>query len=387
MGPVRTATSATLSTVVAIMPVFLLGASGVLVREDLGFDEAGLGMSVAVFMGANAVSSTVGGRLAERFGAGQAMVLASISSAAVMLGLAVLAHSLTHVMLLLAVAGVGNGVAQPAANMAIARGVVVRPALVFGVKQSAIPLATLLAGASVPLIGLTAGWRWGFALGAAFAAVVAVLVPRRIAPAQVRHAKRMREGDSAVAPLVALAMAAGVGTAAAVSFGSFFVESVVAGGIAASTAGWLLVVGSVAGIVARLVAGWMADRYRGRALHSVTAMLVLGAGGYWMLGLGGPVLLTLGTLLAYACGWGWTGLLMFETVRLNPNAPAAATGIIQSGAASGATLGPLLFGYIVTTSSFQAAWFLAAGAALISAALMLASRAWLVFDQKQRTTT
>ena len=384
VGPGRTTSAATLSTVVAFMPAFLVGASGVFLREDLGFNEAGLGMSIAAFMAASAVCSTVGGRLSERMGAGHALVLGGIGSAGVMLGIAAFADNLTHLILLLTLGGVCNSLVGPAANLALARGVVVRPALMFGVKQSAIPMSTLLAGVSVPLISVTFGWRWAFAVGAALSVSVAVFVPRRLAPAQTRLTKRAREGDAATAPLVALAVATGVGTAAAVSLGSFLVEAVVAGGIAASTAGWLLVAGSIAGIVARLLVGWLADRRRGRALYMVSALLVLGAVGYGMLAVGGPIFLTAGTLLAYACGWGWTGLLMFATVRLNPNAPAAATGIIHSGGAGGAAFGPLAFGYVVATISFQAAWGLAAASAFVSAGLILAARAWLLRDLDHR---
>ena len=40
-----------------------------------------------------------------------------------------------------------------------------RQGLSFGVKQAAIPVSTLLAGAAVPTVALTLGWRWAFVLG------------------------------------------------------------------------------------------------------------------------------------------------------------------------------------------------------------------------------
>ena len=386
VSPVRTTTAVTLCTVVAVMPVFFVGASGVFLREDLRFDETGLGMAVAVFMASSAVFAVAGGRLPERIGAGNALMVVGIGSGMAMLGVAVLADTLTHLVLLLALGGACNSVALPAGNLALARGVVGRPALVFGVRQAAIPVATLLAGASVPLVSLTLGWRWAFALGAILSVGAATFVPRQLAPAHARRGTRVREGDAATGPLVAMAVAFGVATAAAVSLGTFLVEAAVATGVAASTAGWLLVAGSVAGIGARLFVGWLADRYGGWALYMVTVMLVLGAGGYGMLALGGPVFLTIGTLVAYGCAWGWVGLLMFAIVRLNPNAPAAATGIVLAGAASGAALGPLAFGYVAATASFQAAWSLAAIAALVAAGLVFAARAWLLRDRARRGT-
>jgi hypothetical protein len=116
----------------------------------------------------------------------------------------------------------------------------------------------------------------------------------------------------------------------------------------------------------------------------VAGLLVVGAVGYAMLSVDGLVLLAVGTVLAYGCGWGWTGLLMFATVRLNPNAPAAATGIIHTGAAAGAALGPLIFGAIVAATSFPTAWRTTAGAALLSAGLTLAARSWLLRDRDRR---
>lgn len=384
VGPIRTTAAATLSSVVAVMPMFFVGASGGFLRDELGFDAAGLGIALATFMASSAVFAVVGGRLPEQIGAGNALLLVNFGNGAVMLAVAVLARSLTHLVLLLAIGGFWNSMALPASNLALARGVVVRPALMFGVRQSAIPMATLLAGASVPLLSSTLGWRWTFAAGAVLSVGAAIFVPRRLAPATGSQAVRGREGDAATAPLVALAVALGAGTAAAVSLGSFLVEAAVADGVAVGTAGWLLVAGSVAGIVARLVAGWLGDRYRGKALYMVSAMLALGAGGYGMLALGGPVLLTLGTLLAYGAGWGWSGLLMFATVRLNPNAPAAASGIVLAGGASGAALGPLAFGYVATTASFRVAWNMAAVAALVAAGLVLIARVWLLHDRTRR---
>ena len=384
MGPVRTVAAATATTVVAVMPAFFVGASGVFLREDLGFDQAGLGLAVALFMGTSAVFAVVGGRISERIGGGNALMLVAAGSGAVMLGTALLAQRLTHLLFLLALGGFWNSMAQPAGNLALARGIAVRPALMFGVRQAAIPVATLLAGASVPLVSLTVGWRWAFALGAAFAFCIAVFVPRRLAPAGPIAMTRGRQGDAAAAPLVALAVGFSVGIAAAVSLGSFLVESAVAAGVEPGAAGWLLVGSSFAGVCSRVVVGWLADRYQGTALYQVSALLLLGAGGYAMLASGEPALFTLGAVLGYAAGWGWGGLVFFAVVRLNPTAPAAATGIVSAGAAGGAALGPLAFGYVVTAASFETAWTLAAIAALVSAGLILFARSWLLRDRARR---
>ncbi len=369
--------------VIVAMPAFLAAASSVLLRADLDFDHAGLGLAISVFFAASACISVIGGRWAERLGGGRTLVLATVGTAFVLLAVATTVQTFKHFIVLLALAGTLNGVAQPAANLALARGVLDHQGFMFGVKQSAIPGSSLVAGAAVPLAGAAVSWESSFILGGLLAAVVATVIPWHLAPParqRLRTRHGMGEGDAGTAPLVTLSIAAGVGAAAAITLPAFLVESAVERGISFSAGGWLLVAASSASVGGRLVSGWWADRHRG-VLHLVPAMLLAGAGGHAMLALGGPVLFTVGALVAYAFGWGWTGLLMYAVVRLNPNAPAVATGIVLTGAAAGASLGPFAFGIAATRLGFDAAWALAGGASVVSAGLLLAARSWLVLDR------
>lgn len=388
VGPKVTAV-ATAAIIFAVMPSFLVGASGVLLRGELGFGEAGLGFGVSVFFGLTASTSVLGGRLVERIGGRRAMILIGLASASVLLAIAAFARSLTHLVILLAVGGVVNGIAQPASNLILAQGVMQRQALMFGIKQAAVPFTTLLAGVSVPLVGLTVGWRWSFVIGAVTALCVAPLAAHNLSGTPTgtvsgNRGRGMRTGDAAVGPLVAFAIAAGAGMSAATSMGSFLVESATAGGMAVGLAGWVQVVGSLSGAGARILAGWLADRFRGTAMIVSSVMLLAGAGGYVMLALGGTPIVFLGAVVAYAFGWGWSGLMMFAVVRFNPNAPAAATGIVMVGSGGGAAVVPFLFGLVVERASFEAAWLLAASLALLSAALMFGARRWLLTDRARR---
>jgi len=85
-----------------------------------------------------------------------------------------------------------------------------------------------------------------------------------------------------------------------------------------------------------------------------------------------------GALLAFGAGWGWPGLFNFAVVKTSPGAPAAATGITQTGASSGAAFGPLLFGFVVEAASYEAAWTVSAAVALAALATILAGRAMLL---------
>ncbi|CAM01226.1 MFS transporter [Saccharopolyspora erythraea] len=144
---------------VCVSPVFLVGGLGVQLQQELRFGAATLGVAAAGFFAVAAVSSRVMGSVVERIGYRRGMRLAAASSSLCLLGLAV-APCTGWMLAVLWVAGLPNALGQPAANVMITEGVPVRRrGLGFGVKQSAIPIATLLAGITVPLVALTIGWR------------------------------------------------------------------------------------------------------------------------------------------------------------------------------------------------------------------------------------
>ena len=79
-------------------------------------------------------------------------------------------------------AGLANAVTQPAINLFMADQVpLARQGLAFGIKQAAIPAAVLVSGLTLPLLALPLGWRPTFAICAAGALVVAVVVRRSAA--------------------------------------------------------------------------------------------------------------------------------------------------------------------------------------------------------------
>lgn len=370
-GPVLLTAVAAGAVVVSVMPVFLLGAFGVLLMDDLDVDAGDLGLLLGSFFMASALSAVLGGRLVERWGPRRSLAAVTASGAVVLLSIAALAQGAGVLAGLLVIGGVVNGLAQPASNVALAGGPDHRQGLMFGAKQAAIPVATLLAGAAVPVIGLTLGWRWGFVVVAVIAVPVALML-RRLHFVPVARRPEQRARVTAVGRLITLSVAMGVGTAAATALGGFLVPAAVAAGVPASTAGWMAVVGSVSGVLSRLLVGWYADRRRGGGvLHVVALMLALGAVGLALLSVGQPGLMWWGAVMAYSCGWGWTGLMMLVGVRLSPHAPAAASGILQAGGSTGAALGPVLFGMAAETS-FLLAWWLCATAALLSSLLVLA---------------
>lgn len=380
-GSARTIVVAASSSVLAAVPVFLVGSLAVFIRADLEFGQTQLGLAVAAFFLSSAASAIPGGRVTERLGARKAMLAAAGVTCIAMCGIGILATSWAGLMAWLVLAGMANGVAQPAGNLALARGVTgERKGLAFGIKQSSIPGATLLAGAAVPIIGLTVGWRWGFIGGALGAVAIGLIMPRDayVSP-KVRSGKALRDGDAPVLPLLVLAMAATCGASVGTSLASFYVEGAVTAGFSASFAGVMLVFGSASCVLSRLAVGWYADRrVRG---HLILVSMLMGCGGMGFVALAMsptvPALLLPGTVLGFAAGWGWPGLFNFVVVRLNPNAPAAASAITQTGVFLGGVTGPIAFGAVAENASFQAAWFMAAGLQVSAVILIIVARGML----------
>jgi MFS family permease len=395
---VRAMATGALGLVVAALPVFLIGGLAVQVRAELRFDEAALGGAITAFFVAAGAGSIPGGRTADRIGPRRALLAGTFGTALGLCGLA-LAQDWTQVTAALAVAGLSLGLTEPAIALTLARFVPGRrQGFAFGVKEAAIPASTLLAGAAVPAIALTVGWRWAFAaalllvppLVALAPAFVEARPPRPSAapggggrsdepdPGRRGGGARRRASAPLAGPLAIVAAGCGVGVAAVTAMSAFLVESTVAAGWSQGRAGLLLSAGSVGGVVVRVMVGVLADRSARPQFSVIAAMQVTGAVALLLLAVAsapgasgaGPLLVT-GALAAFGLGWGWTGLLFLSAVRTAPDAAGSAAGIALAGLSIGGATGPLLFGVLVTVASYAVAWAAGAGAMVVGALLVL----------------
>ncbi|MEU4380612.1 MFS transporter [Micromonospora echinofusca] len=368
--PARAVTGAVAVTIACVLPVFLLGGLAVQMGEDLGFSPAGLGLAVSVYFGVGALASVPSGVLAERYGPTVVARAGILLSAACLLAVAGLARSYAVLLGLLALAGTANALGQLASNATLARHVPPRrQGLSFGVKQAAIPVATLLAGAAVPTVALTAGWRWAFVAAAGTALAALPTVPAR-EPRPARTAAPARAGR-ATAALVVVGAAGTFAAAAANALGTFVVDSAAGRGLSPGLAGLTLTLGSAVCVAARVTVGWLADRRATGHVALIAGMLMVGAAGLGLLAVAGPVPLVAGVLLGFGLGWAWPGLMTFAVVRLHPRAPAAATSVTQTGVYAGGCLGPLGLGAVAAHAGYPTMWLVAAASMLLAAALML----------------
>jgi hypothetical protein len=181
-------------------------------------------------------------------------------------------------------------------------------------------------------------------------------------------------GRSVLGDVVPVAVAVALAMSAVSATGGFFVQSAVAGGMAAAHAGTLLAVGSACGIVGRFVFSWQLGSLS-RPLDVVAGLLALGGVGLGGLSVAGPgPLLVLATVLAFGAGWGWNGLLTQTVVAAHPEDTARASAYIMVGAAVGGVVGPTTFGLVAAAAGHSRAWAVAAGALLAAAVVLLSLR-------------
>jgi MFS family permease len=367
---------------VAALPVFLVGAVAAVIQEHMVFTEAQIGLAISGFFGAAALMSVSCAHHVARVGSTMSLAISTLGSGAAMLGIAV-ARNWLEIAALLVFAGCAHSLAQVAANEHVARSVSDRHhGVAFGVKQSAVPTATLVGGVAVPTIAVKFGWRWVF-FGSSTVALILGLIQcwTIFASTQMsRPEERVASEEAFVASwsLAALALGHTFAACAATAMASFIAIYGFAAGINPAWIGASIVTGSIGGVLTRVGIGWVSDQTSRGGLFVVALMLALGSGALFCFPLvhsSGLMILT--TLMAYGLGWGWPGLLNLAVVRHHAAAPAAATAVTQIGAYVGGVVGPFTFGFLVSVGGFGLAWP-AAGAsmALASVIVLLVARTW-----------
>lgn len=379
--PVRAVAASIACLTASVMAGFLAGALGSDIKDEFGISDTGLGVTLAVTYALSGVASIHAGELADRMGARRSLLLSMWVTLAGYLAVAVLARSFAMFLVSMAVAGAGLTLAGPAAKVLVAQHVSAeRHGVAFAVHMSAIPLAPLLAGLTVPIVGGTSSWRWAFVGGAVLSAVGMLMLPAEPRPdSQQATTKptKLATGRFAhvrLAPLFVLGAAAMLASSAVIGAASFFVVNSESAGISENTAGLLLSLASAGVITVRILLGVMADRGRTGDIGTIAILLVASAAGYALMAADTPWLYALGGQVAIVLGWAWPALMVVALVRMNPHAPALATSFAIAGMNLGAVLGPGSFGAITDNVSSPAALATAAVWAFAAAALSVLGR-------------
>jgi predicted MFS family arabinose efflux permease len=356
----------------AVLPGFLVGALSLQIRDGLDASLGSVAAGVTVFFAAGAVGSGPLGRVTQRVGALASMRAAVLATGVCLLLIAALATTLASFLALLVVAGLANGAAQPALNLFMAEEVdIERQGLAFGVKQSAIPAAITISGLALPALALPFGWRPTVAICGALALCVAAATRRRSRVPSAAVADPTGGSGSRLTPRLALLT---VGAACASfgpnALGTYLVATAVDAGISEGAAGVVLALGSAASLVARVALGQRADRRLDYGFGMVVALLAGGSIGFALLATGTTVPLLAGAFVAFTLGWGWPGLFNLAVVDQHRVAPAAATGVTQTGIYVGAASGPATFAVLSGAIGYSGAWAATAGMLLLAALII-----------------
>lgn len=370
-------------TMCSAFPVFLTGALGVQLSDDVGLSATQIGLAMGASFTVAALLSAAMGRLAERLGPRRGFTVGMAVSASSMVAIAVFGHSFWQLCVLLGVAGAANALNQPSANLMLTTHI--RPerlGFALATKQSGMPAAALLGGVAVPAIALTVGWQWAYVCGAAIALGVIAWFPPDVGGRSGRRSSNDASGRTASGRrraarpdmgLGLLLLYATVGMLGATNAGAmvgFITSGAEDAGLSPGVAGLVLSIGSFVGIVSRLIQGWQVDRSGVLPIQRLVWLYGLGALGVLVLAVDLPVTYLIAPLPAFAFGWAWPGLFNLSVVRNNPSAPAAATGISQIGVFVGAALGPALGGIIIDNAGYRALWLF--GAVTLAIGSMLA---------------
>ena len=363
-------------TMCSALPVFLTGAVGVQLRDDLDNHRNGdwpvdgrlvrccLRLLSAPMGSARAASRTT------------AWISRRIGDDCIGGGLrfSMFADSVLALALLLAVAGAANALNQPSANLLLASHVdPQRLGFAFAVKQSGMPAAALVGGVAVPAVALTVGWEWAICGSGRACTRRHGSVCRRIE--RTLPSRRGSSSGKAARPDMRtslLALYAAVGFLGAMHAGAmvgFITSGAEESGISPGVAGLVLSFGSATGIASRLYQGWRVDKSGMLPIQRLILLYFVGGLGALVLAVDVPITYLLASIPAFAFGWAWPGLFNLSVIRNNPSAPGAATGITQIGVFIGAAAGPALGGVIVDAGGYRWLWLTGAAALFVGSAL------------------
>lgn len=330
------------------------------VAQTLQVSPALVGLYVSVTYAGAMLATLMGGATVARLGA---IRVSQWGLALCALGLLLCAVPWLPAMALGAVLiGLGYGPITPASSHLLARTTPLHQmSFVFSIKQTGVPLGSMLAGAVVPSLALWGNWQLSLvavAVGCLLCAWLSQNLRDELDSDRQSHA-RIRWG-SLIEPIRLVLAHRALLTMAACSFMfsmvqlslttylvTFLHDDLSYGLVAAGLA---LSVTQLGGIGGRVVWGYVADRWLGarRMLLLLASMMALGALASAFLTPDTPNSVVIAILLGFgASAIGWNGVYLAEVARRAPPGMASmATGGTLAFTFLGVVLGPPMFGVL-----------------------------------------
>ncbi|MFJ6750690.1 MFS transporter [Streptomyces sp. NPDC091266] len=361
-------------TVLTSTPVFLPGAAHALIGRELGWGEGRMGQVLALYWLGSLCGAWRSRRSESPAAAEKAPTRALLVTAGALM--AMVAWPTVGLWLGALAGGAAYGYSQPHTNAWLmrtcppgSRGVA------FGVKQAAVPAATLVCSVAVPLLVVPFGWRSAWCVAAGLSAVLSLVVRRARPAAPAGPVPRASAG--VVAPdrrLLALSAAGLFGAMVGNSLGGFLLVTLTDDGMTYTAGALTAAAASALTIVVRVTAGRFSDTGRGSAHAMMSLMFVAGVSGTCLLATGATGLQISGALLAFAGGWGWAGVLHYAAAVAFPGRENGATAWTQMGVSLGAMAGPLLFGVCYQAVGAAAWWVVSVAGGCALVAVLVARR-------------
>ena len=344
------------------MALLTLPVMAPVVAHDMRVSPALVGLYVSMTYGGAMFASLMGGAAVNRLGAIRVSQWGLVLCAAGLLLCAVPwfpAMGLGAVLI-----GLGYGPITPASSHLLARTTPKHQmSLVFSLKQTGVPLGSLMAGAVVPPMLLALSWHSSLAAVAAVCLLcAAVSQALRAGLDQDRQPSLQIRWGSWIMPIRMVLAHRSLSTMAACSFMfsmvqlslttylvTFLHDDLAYGLIAAGLA---LSATQLGGMIGRIAWGYVADRWLGaqRMLLLLASLMAAGALASATLTVDTSQTVVIAILVAFgASAIGWNGVYLAEVARRAPQGMASvATGGTLAFTFSGVVIGPPLFGALST---------------------------------------
>ncbi|MFI5669568.1 MFS transporter [Streptomyces sp. NPDC051704] len=370
----------------SMLQLFLLGALGPRLVDELGISPAALGVTTAVGFAAAAVLSPAGGRMVDRTGPRRSLVLLLLVSAAA-LALIGAAPGPRFLLAAVALGGLPQALANPATNKAILASVPpARRGAMTGMKQSGVQLGAFAAGLPLAALAGGVGWRGAVWTAAAAAALCALWAHRALPadpPAKAAMVRASLVPRGAIAWLAVFSLFLGCAIASVNTYVALFGAQRLGMGPTAAAA--LVAVLGVAGIAGRV--GWSKAARPGRA-EWLPGALAAGAVAAACLLAGALYVPPLVWVAVVAVGvFAVSGNAVSMVLVMQRAAPGRAgqdSALVAAGFFAGFAVGPPLFGRLAEAGRYGPGWLLVAAEFAAAAAV---ATTWAVRERRRGART
>jgi len=326
-------------------------------QNDVGVSAAAVGLVTALIYASSVPAALFSGRIIAHLGAIRVSQLCILFSSC---GMAMMAIANPWIIALGAlIIGIGYGAVTPASSTVLAEKV---PgglrSLIFSIKQTGVPIGGAIAGALVPFLISSSGWR-GAAIIVALIGVAVIIIAQPVQRSidSAQPYRNVARGTGLLEPLRLVFSNARLRELAISSFafsgmqmclGTYLVVVLTERAMLSLTvAGGALSVAMIGGILGRLFFGVLADYgFPARAVlgflgltMAVSAALVSFIDHAWAM----PLIYSLSFVFG-ASAIGWNGVYLAEVAHIAPPG--------QAGSATGASLAMTYSGVVTLPSMF-----------------------------------